>query len=315
MQHRKTSLISVFLTLIVIIVYGLYRYGPKFNVYLFPPSAEEYGKTAIDKIDRNGIYTNRKRWQLAKKRALDQINKKQNYQQIIPILNTALKIAGGKHSFVNIQTQQDKINQFHSNPPLIKYTNFLYIHEPEFTGSIKQGNAYANKVNEALQKNRPSKIILDLRDNTGGDMGPMIGGISALIPNGKIFSFVGKSGKVTPIRLFGSMINAGSSMVKVQRPQKLLHRKIAVIINKGTASSGELTALSLQGLPNVKFFGSPTAGYTSVNQTYTLFDGRQINLTTSGIRTRNGNYFLNDKIIPQQYSTHPLKSAQDWLSN
>ncbi|GAJ26924.1 nisin-resistance protein [Liquorilactobacillus sucicola DSM 21376 = JCM 15457] len=289
------------------------QYGPYFNFYLFPPSAAKYGQVALNDMDKHGIYTDSKLWRTTKKQVLTKIKTKKNYKQVLPLLNKAIKTAGGKHSSILTKSSREMNSKF--SPPTIKYSdNILYIHEPEFSGSAKQGNAYANQINEALQKTQTSKVILDLSNNTGGDMGPMIGGISSLLPNGEIFSFVSQSGKATAIKLFGSMINAGSSTIKVNHPQKLSHRKIAVIINNLTASSGELTALSLWGLSNVRYFGTASAGYTSVNQTFTLFDGTQMNLTTNSVRTRNGKNFLNDKIEPDQFSNSPVKSATDWLT-
>jgi C-terminal processing protease CtpA/Prc len=47
--------------------------------------------------------------------------------------------------------------------------------------------------------------------------------------------------------------------------------KIAVIIGKYTISSGEATAIAFRGKKNVTFFGQPTTGATTGNQTF-FFD-------------------------------------------
>ncbi|MGN5246948.1 S41 family peptidase (plasmid) [Lactiplantibacillus plantarum] len=67
---------------------------------------------------------------------------------------------------------------------------------------------------------------------------------------------------------------------------------VAVILNRWTASSGELTALALENNPNVKTFGGNSAGYTSINDTYTMYNGAQVNITAEKVKKNNGRILL-----------------------
>ena len=53
--------------------------------------------------------------------------------------------------------------------------------------------------------------------------------------------------------------------------------KIALLIDSMTASSGEMTAISFIGMPNVKVLGQPSAGYTTANTTFYMSDGTMFN--------------------------------------
>ncbi|WP_275655875.1 S41 family peptidase [Streptococcus anginosus] len=88
---------------------------------------------------------------------------------------------------------------------------------------------------------------------------------------------------------------------------------IAILVNGNTASSGEMTTLAFKGLPNVKTFGKPTAGYTTGNMVYSLYDGATIQLTVSRIIDRKGNRYENTPIEPDIAATTPLNDARTWL--
>ncbi|RRR33616.1 peptidase S41, partial [Schaalia georgiae] len=88
---------------------------------------------------------------------------------------------------------------------------------------------------------------------------------------------------------------------------------IAILVNGNTASSGEMTTLAFKGLPNVKIFGKPTAGYTTGNMVYSLYDGATIQLTVSRIIDRKGNRYENTPIEPDIATTTPLNDARTWL--
>lgn len=58
-----------------------------------------------------------------------------------------------------------------------------------------------------------------------------------------------------------------------------------------------MTAISFIGLPNVKTFGQPSAGYTTANQTYFLSNGSQLLLAVQFVADRTGKPYV-DKIMP-----------------
>ena len=95
---------------------------------------------------------------------------------------------------------------------------------------------------------------------------------------------------------------------------KINNVKIAVIINKMTASSGEFTALAIKSSSRVKFFGENSAGYTSVNQSFPLYSGTTINLTVGGVKDITNKEYFNTPITPDVRTNEPYKLASQWIS-
>lgn len=72
---------------------------------------------------------------------------------------------------------------------------------------------------------------------------------------------------------------------------------VAVLIDRGTASSGEATAVSFQGRPRSRSFGRHTHGQTTANRGFELSDGANIVLTTGLEADRTGKIY-SDGISP-----------------
>jgi C-terminal processing protease CtpA/Prc len=96
--------------------------------------------------------------------------------------------------------------------------------------------------------------------------------------------------------------------------------KIAVLIDSSTASSGEFTAIAFKSLPNVRFFGQASAGYTTSNQTFRLSDGACLYLATAYMADRKGNQYwpniIPDTIIPHKVANNrdlTIDTAKAWL--
>lgn len=86
-----------------------------------------------------------------------------------------------------------------------------------------------------------------------------------------------------------------------------------MILNRWTASSDELTALALETNPNVKPFGSNSAGYTSISDTYTIYNGTRVNITAEKSPKNNGRVLFNNKIKPDVQTNKPVVQANKWL--
>lgn len=84
---------------------------------------------------------------------------------------------------------------------------------------------------------------------------------------------------------------------------------IAVILN----SSAEIVALAFKTAENVKCFGTPSAGYTSVNSQLRLYDGTILQLTTASLVDASGQEYMNVPIVPDESSDNPLRAAVEWI--
>lgn len=67
-------------------------------------------------------------------------------------------------------------------------------------------------------------------------------------------------------------------MQRVDTPYRLRHDapKVAVLIDNGTASSGEAVLIAFQRRPDTRTFGNATCGLSTANQEYMLSDGASL---------------------------------------
>jgi carboxyl-terminal processing protease len=166
-------------------------------------------------------------------------------------------------------------------------------------------------------ENEISGWIIDLRTNTGGSMHPMILGLSSLVGDGTLGYFITKENKV-PWLLENGKFNRN----EIAQPYKLKNpsSKIAILIGKKTASSGEATVISFIGKNNMKLFGQPTRGLTSGNSTHLLSDGRSLALATSFEMDRTGKEYREEihpdvMIEPTLEKDSELETAKSWIIN
>jgi len=264
--------------------------------------------TEISKvIKKNSLFSDSLNWIAIKDSAQKisrEIKSAQDYKLIYSFFTKELRIAGDKHSFFlstdNITKIQNQTNESKQSEGKYLGDGMGYVKVPgclnlnsekdiEFADNIRL------KIKEIDTDNKVTSWIVDLRHNTGGNMWPMIAGLNALTKDGIVGYFVSSKGesswKIKNGEIVGSKGKIDNYKIKNQNV------KIAVLIDSLTGSSGEMTAISFSGLPNVKFFGNQSAGYTTANRTFNLFNGSQLYLASSFVADRNHKSFM-DKIIP-----------------
>ena len=189
-----------------------------------------------------------------------------------------------------------------------------------WSGLTAQASAEAaaearNALNASLDK-RTCGLVLDLSSNGGGNMWPMVMGVLPLLSEGKLGQFQERMGKKTPVELVDYRLVYGGAPHFLNTPRlpapAYLPRYVAVVIGPATASSGEITAILFKGQPNVRFFGQPTAGFTTGNRVFKLGNGGILALTMSTVSDRQGNVYL-DRVTPDDITDAPLDAAGDWL--
>ncbi|GMA68949.1 peptidase S41 [Leuconostoc litchii] len=264
-----------------------------------------------------GYFANSEAWRKTEKKALVDMQSVHDYNEADTILQKIVTVAGGKHSQIVTAKQITTETESYTEPTIIKENGLVTIHEPQFQGNTQQASEYANKINDFLfkYKHEIKSIIIDLSNNTGGDMAPMILGISSIIPDGNILSFVSSNGNSEKISLKNGTLNAGGSAIDLHHNVKLTKIPVAVIINKQTGSSGELTALALKKISGVKYFGQNSAGFTSVNRSFSLYTGTTMYLTTAGVKDTKNKLYVNDPVVPNIQTNDPYGQAKQWLNN
>lgn len=137
----------------------------------------------------------------------------------------------------------------------------------------------------------PCGWIVDLRQNTGGNMWPMLAGLGPLLGEGELGFFVNPGGGRTAWGYAdGASRMNGNALVQVSEPYELGFDQppVAVLTGPRTASSGEAIVTAFRGRPETRSFGAGTAGLSTSNASIRLSDGAMILLTTSVFADRTG---------------------------
>lgn len=292
------------------------KYGPDFGLYLVPPSAERYGKDALATIGKNGIYSGSDEWKSTYEECLKMIENAESYEDTYPAIKKALSVCGGKHSMLMTKSESQSTSDSYDEvlPTVSLNGDIAVIKLPDFLGTAEAGRKYAKVAEDFIHENRDKikGVVLDLRGNTGGDMGPMATAVSSLLPDGELMYYHYRSYDV-PVTLKDGVISNAGTGGKSLYPDEKLKVPVAILTDDMTASSGEALTLCFRGLENVKTFGAPTAGYTSVNILYSLYDGAQMYLSVAFDKARTGEIFKETSIEPDVATDSPLKAALEWL--
>lgn len=319
-KNKKLRIaLGICIPLIIIIAAALavvMKYGPTFGFYLVPPSAETYGKNALSTIDKNGIFAGNDEWKSTYNECLKMIENAKSYDDTHDAIRKALSVGGGKHSMLMTKSEsQDTTESYDEVLPTVSLDGDIAIIKlPDFLGTAEAGQKYAKVAEDFIHENRDKikGVVLDLRGNTGGDMGPMATAVSSLLPDGELVYYHYRSYDV-PVTLKNGVVSNAGTGGKSLYPDEKLNVPVAILTDDMTASSGEALTLCFRGLENTRTFGAPTAGYTSVNMLYNMYDGAQMYLTVAFDKARTGEIFKETSIEPDVATDSPLEAALEWL--
>lgn len=267
-------------------------------------------KKAVKIMDRSGLYATGDEWEKAKKEALSA--NPVSMEEAHDVVKKALKVAGGKHSFLKEAEIEVKEKTSEWEMPQISITDscgkkIAVVKLPQFSGNHDEGLKYANTVIEAIPEDIEGTII-DLRGNGGGDMYPMISSVHRFIPDGNILRF--RTRKRTMWITLDYVLNVAGikKMTHIGCP-------VAILTDEGTGSSAEALLLCFRGLDNARVFGSPTAGYASSNRPYKMSDGSMLVLTEGCDVARTGEEFCDDPIEPDVNTETPMEESLIWIKS
>lgn len=315
MKKLLKALLTIVLLLVLCLVFAfVLLYGPNFGIYLKKPDPQQYVQQAVKYMDTQGIYSDTGEWNSVREETLRQAEAISSYEESYPLLQAALKAAGGKHSKLIPPKGEGENPEAPELPEWeLRSDGILTVRLPAFTGNSKEGTEYAKAVNEAIRQNaNVMGIIIDLRGNTGGDMGPMVAAVSSLLDDGVLMNF-GIQGTLRPVTLSEGCVSGGGSTVTLDDPFKVTGIPVAILQDEMTASSAEATLLCFRGLDYAKTFGTATAGYCSTNNVFKLYDGAQMLLTIGTDIARTGETFCEDPIAPDVESSDPETTAAQWI--
>ena len=271
-----------------------------------------YIRHCVKMMDMFALYAEGPQWEAEKAQILKASETIHDMDSVHTMIGEALKVAGGKHSFL-LPPLKDTAS-YPENVPEVKMLEggIAYVLLPSHTGVKVSDDIYTRTVLDFLQENMDSRgVIVDLRGNTGGNMGPMIASLSPLLPDGTVLRFRSKK-RTIPVIL--SVLQHGQGLKSADIKKFPTTTPLAILTDSLTASSGEATLLCFRGLGNARTFGGPSAGYASANQVFPLADGYQLVITTSYDVARTDEEFCDDPIAPDVQTETPLEDALAWIT-
>lgn len=182
------------------------------------------------------------------------------------------------------------------------------------------GDTYTTTLHALLKSHDDAGVcgwIVDLRDDVGGNMWPMLNGLAPILGPGPYGAFVTPGGeRMRWISQGGRIIAEGTGQEGLSWPVlSAAAAPVAVLTGPDTISSGEMTTVAFRGRPDTRFFGQPTGGFTTANSTVPMEDGAYLIVTSSYIEDRNGQGFTGkitpDEVVPVEGAE---AAAMAWLA-
>jgi hypothetical protein len=181
----------------------------------------------------------------------------------------------------------------------------VYVNVPGFAGGTPaQQLEFAEGLKNAIQANDGAGIcgwIVDLRQNTGGNLWPMLAGLGPLLGDGDLAASLYPDGRRIGVWHRDGQAGFGDyTQLRVRSPYRP-HADLpaAVLLGPSTASSAEVLAVALRGRPATRSFGAPTRGLIAGNRIFTLADGASLVLTVAATADRAGRVYA-EPIVPDE---------------
>jgi len=170
-----------------------------------------------------------------------------------------------------------------------------YLNIPGFLGAAESGNQFATEIRTILageQDESGCGWIVDLRQNNGGNMYPMLTGLTPLLGAGTGVGFRDVTGisrfvvvnqnetiggnTTLPGESLDSVIGEGAPAIA----DAVSEQPVAVLIGPGTGSSGEAIAIAFASRDRTGFFGETTFGVPTSPTYLRLLDGSLLSVAT-----------------------------------
>lgn len=175
---------------------------------------------------------------------------------------------------------------------------YLYIRIPSIIAYTQTDiNRFAQSILDSLcyySTFKPKGFIVDLRLNTGGNMYPMLSGLSPLLGNtitGYETDIADSVVRTWELRENNFIIGGyKATAIKNLCGTDFSDKPVVIITGMLTASSGTITAIAFKGRNKTFFTGEPTAnGYSTSNGYFQFGSGLTMNFATSFVADRRMN--------------------------
>lgn len=315
--------------------------------------ARAYLDKAIAMVRDNALYADRVDWPKVSAAVHAEGDQAANLVETYPALITLVRALGDHHSFLQLPDERRDAYRAvtgHAlaypadpDPPRTLDKTFFGRRAPDPFDRTMRGMRIRTLVVPATTSNSPDALaayvhslrasitaapspcgyVLDLRGNSGGNMMAMISGLSALLGDGSPGGYVSRSG-LERWHLRGGVflvrqpngaeqvaLNVAGS-ARLPNGDKL---PVALLLDGGTASSGEITAVAFQGRARTRSFGQHSYGVSTSTSGFALPDGANLVLVDAQVQDRNGRRYP-DGIAPDEVlQGDPSARARSWVAS
>lgn len=286
--------------------------------------AKKLSGEIIKCIRQNSIYADSLDYEDIQKDFEQHIDTFTTYEKVGRYYTLILRMAGDNHSFYVNKKMLDNYSKKQKNNIGFSYKllegNIGYLEIPGFLSGDKDVvNDFANQIHNAIRELDTQQNItgwvVDLRNNTGGNMWPMVLGLNPLIGN-EVAGYFKLANKKD---MEEWKTSSPHSTITIRQPYQLKKpdAKIAVLYSKKTVSSGEATAICFIGKPNARSFGTATGGLTTSNSIFTLSDDNIFVLAVGYELDRNKKVYKGkiqpDVLFENADNENVLESATAWI--
>lgn len=195
----------------------------------------------------------------------------------------------------------DNIKPETLNSPSITYNmvenGVAYMKISVFSNTLSQQIKFA--ITE-LSKQNMSKLLIDLRDNTGGYLEQAYESAELFLEKGKVvYSLVDKSNKIKKVK---------------DETEEKQNIPVIILVNGNTASAAEIFAASLKDSYGANIVGKTTFGKGKVQHTYSLDSGGLVKYTSSKWLRPNGQCIDNIGITPDYDIDNSVTQNEEGVS-
>jgi hypothetical protein len=305
------------------------------------PVAVRYLDAALALMREHSLRRAEVDWPAVRARALEHARGATTSAEAHSAVRFAVRELGDRHSYLQSAAATRALaaapvsNARTGSPPTAPSGRQLgevgYVRVPGFAGGtpvqqVEFAEALTN-IARTIERGGICGWVVDLRQNTGGNLWPMLAGLGPLVGEGELAASVYPDGRRVAVWHRGGQAGFGEYVqLRVREPYRAAGLPVGVLLGPATASSAEVLAVAFRDRPQTRSFGAPTRGLSAGNRTFALSDGASLVLTVAATSDMAGRIYLGpiapDEIVAgvdgrrtaEALADATLEAAVGWLT-
>jgi C-terminal processing protease CtpA/Prc len=209
-----------------------------------------------------------------------------------------------------------EVDESQAGTPVVRVFTFATFNAVRVAAQAAELAAHLRRMRDA----GACGAVVDLRSNGGGNMWPMLQGLSPLLPQGTLLQFVDRTGHRQSVIVDARSIRLDEQpMVALDGATPSSPMPMAILIGSATASSGEIVAIALRSNPHSVLIGSRSGGLTTANTVFELGNGGAIAVSAARLVTGHGDQVSGPlrpdiEADPSAFGDAAMLRAREWLA-